>query len=45
MKLTDFSVNRPVAIVMFILIAVILGFVSLSGLSIDLFPELNLPVA
>ena len=44
MKLTDFSVNRPIAIVMFVLIAVILGFVSLTGLSLDLFPELNVPV-
>ncbi|MDA8210848.1 MAG: efflux RND transporter permease subunit [Clostridia bacterium] len=45
MKLSDFSVSRPVAISMVFLMVVILGLVSMSKLAIDLYPELNFPVA
>ncbi|MDI3534949.1 MAG: hydrophobic/amphiphilic exporter (mainly bacteria), family [Thermosediminibacterales bacterium] len=45
MKLSNMAVNRPVTTVMVVLIIVILGAVSLSRLSVDLFPDLTLPVA
>lgn len=45
MKIIDFSVNRPVAVLMAVFMVLILGFVSLTNLSIDLLPEMNLPVA
>jgi len=44
-KIADFSVDRPVAISMFIVALVILGLVSLPKLAVDLFPEMNFPVA
>jgi len=45
MKLSDLAVKRPVTIFMIVLIVLLLGGVSLTKLSVDLFPELNLPVA
>lgn len=45
MRLSDFAVNRPVTVVMCVLIVMILGGVSLTNLNVDLFPEMNLPVA
>ncbi|MEW6661835.1 MAG: efflux RND transporter permease subunit [Bacillota bacterium] len=45
MNLSKLAVNRPVTIVMLILIVLLLGAVSLADLTIDLFPELNLPWA
>ncbi|MDO9534814.1 MAG: efflux RND transporter permease subunit [Bacillota bacterium] len=45
MRLSDFSVNRPVAVFMAVLVVLMIGAVSLSGLSLDLMPEMNLPVA
>jgi len=45
MKLSDIAIKRPVTIFMIVLIVLILGGVSLTKLSVDLFPELNLPVA
>jgi len=44
-NMARFSVNRPIATVMVILIVLLLGMVSLAGLTLDLFPELNLPWA
>lgn len=44
MNLPKLSVNRPVTVVMVIMIILLLGFVSFSNLSMDLFPELNLPI-
>lgn len=44
MNLSRLSVNRPIGITMLILIILMLGFVSFTNLSIDLFPELNLPI-
>lgn len=43
--LSDFSVKRPIFILMVVCIVVVLGLVSLSRLPIDLFPALNLPYA
>ena len=45
MKLANFSVNRPVAIIMIVLAVMLIGAVSLSGLYVDLLPEMNLPIA
>lgn len=45
MKISDISVKRPVAVTMLFLIVLLLGGVSLSKLNLDLFPELNLPMA
>lgn len=43
MKLADFSVERPVTIVMIILALLVLGLFSLRFLSVDLFPEITNP--
>ena len=45
MRLSDISVKRPVTIVMVIFIILLIGFVSLSRLSIDLITQINVPVA
>lgn len=45
MKISDFSVNRPIAILMLILIVVLVGIVSWSRLNLDLYPDIKLPVA
>ena len=44
MNLPKLSVSRPVTVVMVIMIILLLGFVSFTNLSMDLFPELNLPI-
>lgn len=44
MNLPKLSVDRPVTVVMVILIILLLGFVSFTSLSIDLLPEMNLPI-
>ncbi|QZT33431.1 efflux RND transporter permease subunit [Caldalkalibacillus thermarum TA2.A1] len=45
MKLTDLSVHRPVGVVIIVIAVMILGAISLTNLSIDLLPDINLPVA
>ncbi|MGF7184607.1 HAE1 family hydrophobic/amphiphilic exporter-1 [Desulfitispora alkaliphila] len=45
MKLSRLAVDRPVATAMFFLIVVLLGTVSMSRLALDLYPDLELPVA
>lgn len=45
MKLSDISVKRPVAVAMVFLIVILLGSVSMTRLNMDLFPELELPMA
>ncbi len=45
MSLSSLSVKRPVTVIMFTLIIVILGSVSLSKLPIDLYPNIEVPVA
>ncbi|MCL6612083.1 MAG: efflux RND transporter permease subunit [Peptococcaceae bacterium] len=43
MKITDFSVERPVTMVMVIIGLLVLGFTALNYLSIDLLPEITNP--
>lgn len=43
MKVVDFSVDRPVTIVMIILALLVLGLFSLNFLSVDLLPEITNP--
>ncbi|WP_035571853.1 efflux RND transporter permease subunit, partial [Halonatronum saccharophilum] len=43
MKMSDFSVDRPVTILMMVLLVVVVGIVSLNRLPLDLFPDLDLP--
>lgn len=45
MGLSKLSVHRPVTTVMMILIVVLIGTVSLGRLSIDLYPNIEIPVA
>jgi hydrophobic/amphiphilic exporter-1 (mainly G- bacteria), HAE1 family len=45
MKIADISVKRPVGVIIMVMIVMILGAVSLTDLSIDLLPDLELPVA
>lgn len=45
MNLSSFSVKRPVTTVMFILIVVLLGVVSVTRIPIDLYPDIEVPVA
>ena len=43
MKLSDFSVDRPIAITMFVLLVVLIGGVAFTELGVQLLPELELP--
>lgn len=45
MNLSRLSVKRPVTITMIVLVIVLLGAISLTKLPIDLFPEIEVPVA
>ena len=45
MKLSRFAVKRPITVIMLFLFIVILGMVSMQKLNLDLFPELELPLA
>ncbi|MCT4585596.1 MAG: efflux RND transporter permease subunit [Peptostreptococcaceae bacterium] len=45
MKISKVSVNRPVTTFMFMLIALLIGFVSLNLLPINLYPDIEVPVA
>ncbi|MFS0750335.1 efflux RND transporter permease subunit [Oceanobacillus sp. 1P07AA] len=45
MKLVNTSVKRPIGVIMVVLAIIALGVVSLRNLSVDLFPEIDLPVA
>lgn len=45
MKITDVSIKRPMLILVCVTILLILGAVSFSGLSVDLYPEMELPMA
>jgi len=44
MKITDFSIKRPMTIMVLVVVVLLLGMVSLTRLAIDLYPEMNLPV-
>ena len=43
MKLSDFSVDRPIAITMFVLLVLLIGGVAFTDLGVQLMPELDLP--
>ncbi|MDL4838880.1 efflux RND transporter permease subunit [Aquibacillus rhizosphaerae] len=45
MKLVDISVKRPVGVIMVVLAIIALGVISVRSLAIDLFPEIDLPIA
>lgn len=45
MKLINTSIKRPVGVIMFVVVAIVLGFISLIGLKVELFPKMDLPVA
>lgn len=45
MHVSELSVKRPVTTVMLILIVVVLGIVSVTKIGIDLFPNIEIPVA
>ncbi|WP_226036328.1 efflux RND transporter permease subunit [Aquibacillus saliphilus] len=45
MKLVDTSVRRPVGVIMIVLAIIAIGFISVRNLAIDLFPEIDLPIA
>ncbi|GAE35179.1 efflux RND transporter permease subunit [Halalkalibacter akibai] len=45
MKLINESVKRPVGVIIIALVMIILGVVSLTGLKVDLMPDLDLPIA
>ncbi len=45
MKIHEISINRPVTVLMCVLIVVMLGIVSFTRVPIDLIPEMNLPIA
>ena len=45
MNLSNLAVKRPVMITMIVLVIVLLGAISLNRLPIDLFPEIELPIA
>ena len=45
MKLVETSVKRPVGVIMIVLAVIALGVISLRNLAIDLFPEIELPIA
>jgi HAE1 family hydrophobic/amphiphilic exporter-1 len=42
-KITQFSVNYPVTVLMMVLAVLLMGYISFSKLGVDLFPELNNP--
>ncbi|NLB34993.1 MAG: efflux RND transporter permease subunit [Elusimicrobia bacterium] len=44
MKLPDFSVKRPVAISMLVLIVVVLGLTALPRMGLDLMPDITFPI-
>ncbi|MFD1334595.1 efflux RND transporter permease subunit [Oceanobacillus iheyensis] len=45
MKLVNTSVKRPIGVIMVVLAIIALGVISLRNLAVDLFPEIDLPVA
>ncbi|MDD3349914.1 MAG: efflux RND transporter permease subunit [Eubacteriales bacterium] len=45
MNLSKLSIHHPVTAIMMVFIIVLVGFVSLSGMPMDLLPEIELPVA
>lgn len=44
-RLIQTSIKRPVAVIMLVIVVLLLGTISLRDLKVDLFPEIDLPVA
>ena len=44
MKIPKYAVKNPVTTVMMMLLVLLFGFVSLTGLKLDLMPNINPPV-
>ncbi len=44
MNLSGLAIKRPVTVLMAVMMVMMLGLISYAGLTIDLYPELNLPV-
>ena len=44
MKLVEFSIRRPVTITILVAVVLILGFFTYSRLSVDLYPDMEIPV-
>ena len=44
MKLSDFAIKRPVTMLMVVVVIMVLGMVSISKMSIDLLPDVDVPV-
>ena len=44
MKISDTSVDRPLLVIMVVSAMIFLGWISLVGLPVDLFPEMNFPL-
>ncbi|GAE26287.1 RND multidrug efflux transporter [Halalkalibacter wakoensis JCM 9140] len=45
MKLVETSIKRPVGVIMVVITVLLLGMVTLRDLAVDLFPEMDLPIA
>jgi HAE1 family hydrophobic/amphiphilic exporter-1 len=45
MKIVNFSVKRPVTMIILVAVLIIMGFFTLSKMTVDLYPEMKLPVA
>jgi len=45
MKIHEIAIKRPVATLMCVLVVLVLGFVSLTNLSVDLMPDIDFPIA
>jgi len=45
MSLPEFSIKKPVTILMLVVALFLVGYLSLTSLSIDLFPDIDIPIA
>src|SRR5690625_802373 len=45
LRIVSLSVRRPVGVIMIVLAIIALGVVSVRNLAVDLFPEIDLPIA
>jgi len=45
MKIIDFSVKRPVTMIILVSVVVIMGFFTLSKMAVDLIPDMKFPIA
>ncbi len=45
MKISQLAINRPVTVLMMVMMILVLGAVSFVGINLDLFPDISLPMA